>query len=173
PPAVHPPVLPTAPPPPTTLTALLVHSRRVRRPAASPALPDRQLAEQQGLATSLQTRIGEIRLEIGSWRDLHAKTWDPFGPDAGRVQKTRGIGGAVAAAPFERGGGRQSPLEELERLAQTVDEAGQNLRAPERLMEHAGKALALMPSRWPVRGAVNSEFGHRPSPWEEATEFHP
>jgi len=157
----------------TALTALVCDYVRVRRLAASPALLERQLAEQQGLAASLQTRIGEIRLEIGSWRDLHAKIWEPFGPDVGRVQKTRGIGGAGAAAPFEHGGVRQSPLEELERLAETVDEADQNLRALERLMEHAGKALALMPSRWPVRGAVNSEFGRRPSPWEEGTEFHP
>jgi murein DD-endopeptidase MepM/ murein hydrolase activator NlpD len=157
----------------TALTALVCDYVRVRRLAASPALLERQLAEQQGLAASLQTRIGEIRLEMGSWRDLHAKIWEPFGPDVGRVPKTRGIGGAVAAAPFEHGGVRQSPLEELERLAETVDEADQNLRALERLMEHAGKALALMPSRWPVRGAVNSEFGRRPSPWEEGTEFHP
>ncbi len=157
----------------TALTALVCDYVRVRRLAASPALLERQLAEQQGLAASLQTRIGEIRLEIGSWRDLHAKIWEPFGPDVGRVQKTRGIGGAGAAAPFEHGGVRQSPLEDLERLAETVDEADQNLRALERLMEHAGKALALMPSRWPVRGAVNSEFGRRPSPWEEGTEFHP
>jgi len=157
----------------TTLTALVCDYVRVRRLAASPAMLERQLAEQQGLAASLQTRIGELRLEIGSWRDLHAKIWEPFGPDAGRVQKTRGIGGAVAAAPFEHGGVRPSPLEDLERLAETVDEADQNLRALERLMEHAGKALALMPSRWPVRGAVNSEFGRRPSPWEEGTEFHP
>ncbi len=157
----------------TALTALVCDYVRVRRLAASPALLERQLAEQQGLAASLQTRIGEIRLEIGSWRDLHAKIWEPFGPDVGRVQKTRGIGGAGAAAPFEHGGVRQSPLEDLERLAETVDEADQNLRALERLMEHAGKALALMPSRWPVRGAVNSEFGRRPSPWEEGTELHP
>ncbi len=136
----------------TALTALVCDYVRVRRLAASPALLERQ---------------------IGSWRDLHAKIWEPFGPDVGRVQKTRGIGGAGAAAPFEHGGVRQSPLEDLERLAETVDEADQNLRALERLMEHAGKALALMPSRWPVRGAVNSEFGRRPSPWEEGTEFHP
>ncbi len=157
----------------TAFTALVCDYVRVRRLAASPALLQRQLAEQQGLVASLQTRTAEIRLEIGSWRDLHAKIWEPFGPDAGRVQKTRGIGGTAAVAPSERAGVKPSPLEELERLAETVDEADQNLRALERLMEHAGKALALMPSRWPVRGAVNSEFGRRASPWEEGTEFHP
>ena len=29
-------------------------------------------------------------------------------------------------------------------------------------MTKAGRALAALPSRWPVRGAVNSEFGNRP-----------
>ena len=156
-----------------TFTAFVCDYVRVRRLAASPALLQRQLVEEQGLVAALQTRIGEIRIEIGSWRDLHAKIWEPFGPDATRVTKTRGIGGTPVAAPSERVGLKPSPLEELERLAETVDEADQNLRALERLMEHAGKALALMPSRWPVRGAVNSEFGRRPSPWEEGTEFHP
>jgi len=36
----------------------------------------------------------------------------------------------------------------------------------------AGKALAALPSRWPVRGGVNSEFGNRVSPWTRVTEFH-
>ena len=40
-------------------------------------------------------------------------------------------------------------------------------------MTKAGRALAALPSRWPVRGAVNSEFGNRPSPWTSGnTEFH-
>ena len=32
--------------------------------------------------------------------------------------------------------------------------------------------LAALPTRWPVRGAVNSEFGTRQSPWTRASEFH-
>src|SRR5438067_1555095 len=143
---------------------------RVRKLAASPAALQRELAEQQGIVTALRTRIAEIRLEIGSWRELDAKIWEPFGPDVGLVRKTLGIGGATALP--EPVGRKPSALEELEGLAETVGEAGQNLRALERLMEHAGKALALMPSRWPVRGAVNSEFGTRPSPWTGAEEFH-
>ena len=39
-------------------------------------------------------------------------------------------------------------------------------------MSRAGKAVAALPSRWPVRGGVNSEFGTRQSPWTSGLEFH-
>jgi murein DD-endopeptidase MepM/ murein hydrolase activator NlpD len=131
-----------------------------------------QLAQRQELIDALQRRIGEIRLEVASWRDMHAKIWAPFGPDAGPGRHTKGIGGARVAAEAEPPGPRPSVLEELDRLAETVDEEGQSLRALESLMARAGKALALLPSRWPVRGEVNSEFGGRMSPWTTSHEFH-
>ena len=58
------------------------------------------------------------------------------------------------------------------RLEETVKEQGDSLRALDRLMARAAKALATLPSRWPVRGSVNSEFGRRPSPWTQSVEFH-
>src|SRR5206468_749775 len=67
---------------------------------------------------------------------------------------------------------RLSARDELERLADNVKEQGDSLRALDRLMTRAGKALAALPSRWPIRGGVNSEFGMRPSPWSSGTEFH-
>ncbi len=130
-----------------------------------------ELAEQQSLIDALHRRVGEIRLEVATWRDLHAKIWEPFGPDAGPGRNTRGIGGAQPPATEPPPGPRPSALEELDRLAETVSEEGQSLRALERLMARAGRALALLPSRWPVRGGVNSEFGSRSSPWTQGTEF--
>ncbi|MFQ5899442.1 MAG: M23 family metallopeptidase, partial [Candidatus Methylomirabilia bacterium] len=47
-----------------------------------------------------------------------------------------------------------------------------SLRALERFMSKAGKVLGALPSRWPVRGPVTSEFGRRRSPWSGAPEFH-
>ena len=32
--------------------------------------------------------------------------------------------------------------------------------------------LAALPSRWPVRGQVNSDYGSRVSPWSAKPEFH-
>jgi murein DD-endopeptidase MepM/ murein hydrolase activator NlpD len=145
---------------------------RVREVARDPDALRRQLAEQRALVDSFRNRIAEVRLEVATWRDLHAKIWEPFGPDAGPSRQTKGIGGASAPGPEPQVMRRLSALEEVDRLADTVAEEGQHLRALERLMARAGRALALMPSRWPVRGAVNSEFGGRVSPWSRAREFH-
>jgi murein DD-endopeptidase MepM/ murein hydrolase activator NlpD len=62
--------------------------------------------------------------------------------------------------------------DELQQLTETVMEEGESLRALDRLIGRAAKALAALPSRWPVRGAVNSEFGNRLSPWTLTREFH-
>jgi murein DD-endopeptidase MepM/ murein hydrolase activator NlpD len=154
------------------LCALIVDYVRVRELARDPAALQRQVAAQQALIDTFQKRVGEIRLEVATWRNLHAKIWEPFGPDSGPARRGNGIGGARASTPTERSGVRPSVLDEVDRLAEAVNEEGRNLRALERLMMHAGKALAHLPSRWPVRGAINSAFGRRASPWAEGTEFH-
>ena len=48
----------------------------------------------------------------------------------------------------------------------------QNLRALEPYVAQAARALAGLPSRWPVRAVVSSEFGRRISPWSGSSEFH-
>jgi murein DD-endopeptidase MepM/ murein hydrolase activator NlpD len=156
----------------STFGTLLVDYARVRELAREPQALRRQVAQQRALIDSFRRRAGEIRLEVATWRDLHAKIWEPFGRDASPANRPKGIGGASEAARSERTGARPSALEEVDLLAETVTEEGQSLRALERLMARAGKALALMPSHWPVRGAINSEFGRRPSPWFDGTEFH-
>ena len=62
--------------------------------------------------------------------------------------------------------------EELSRLTSAVKEEGENLRSLERFLSRAGKVLASLPSRWPLRGQVNSDFGKRRSPWAPNSEFH-
>jgi murein DD-endopeptidase MepM/ murein hydrolase activator NlpD len=57
-------------------------------------------------------------------------------------------------------------------MSEAVREQTESLRALEQLRTRAGRALAALPSRWPVRGAVNSEFGYRHSPWSVEREFH-
>ena len=130
----------------------------------------RQLTEHRAVLETFNTRVSELRTEVGAWRELHGRIWEAFGPDAGPRGAKTGIGGA--ALPPERTPGRVSPADELQRLAETIKEEGENLRALDRLMSRAGKALAALPSRWPVRGAVNSEYGMRLSPWTKTSEFH-
>ncbi len=152
--------------------ALAADYLRVRRLTAEPLALRRQTAEQQTLIDSFRKRVGEIRLEVATWRDLRTKIGEPFGPDAIPARQTKGIGGASPGMAWERSGVQLSLVEEVDQLAAAVSEEGRSLRALERLIARAGKALALMPSRWPVHGAVNSEFGARLSPWTAHTEFH-
>src|SRR5882762_6853120 len=129
-----------------------------------------QLAEQQATIDSFNRRVVELRTEMTSWRDLHARIWEPFGPELQPGGRDRAIGGGALRA--DRVTGKLSPRDELERLADSVAEQGESLKALDRLVFRAGKALAALPSRWPIRGAVNSEFGMRQSPWSSGTEFH-
>ena len=128
-----------------------------------------QITEQRATIDAFNGRVADFRREMSSWRDLHAKIWEPFGPELSPGGKDRGIGGGT---PAKEVGVNMSPMDEVNRLGEAVKEQTQRLTALERLMARAGKAVAALPSRWPVRGAVNSEFGNRHSPWSSDIEFH-
>jgi murein DD-endopeptidase MepM/ murein hydrolase activator NlpD len=70
---------------------------------------------QQGLLDASQSRLREIRGEIDSWRGLHAKIWEPFGPEAAPAK--RGIGGKTGEQPA-----RAPVKEEMDRLLGIVRE---------------------------------------------------
>ncbi len=129
-----------------------------------------QIDEQRTTIESFNRRLAQLRQEVGSWREMHARIWEPFGPELAPKVRESGIGGR--AEPEQQPRGALTPLDELERFAEVVTEEGQSLRALDRLMTRARKAIAALPSRWPVRGAVNSEFGKRLSPWTKTPEFH-
>jgi murein DD-endopeptidase MepM/ murein hydrolase activator NlpD len=128
-----------------------------------------QIAEQRKTIDDFNRRVADLRKEVGAWREMHARIQEPFGPEAGRGSRDRGVGGATTPSDHLNG---PSPSQELNRLTETIMQEGENLRALDRLMSRAGKALAALPSRWPVRGSVNSEFGNRKSPWTNEPEFH-
>jgi len=127
------------------------------------------IAQQRATIDATNHKIAVLRQEVASWREMHGRIQEAFGPDAGRGNRDKGIGGATTGP--ERLA-RVAPEDELQRLTETLKEEGESLRALDRLMARASKALATLPSRWPVRGSVNSEFGRRPSPWTQSTEFH-
>jgi murein DD-endopeptidase MepM/ murein hydrolase activator NlpD len=117
--------------------------------------------------------VAQIRAEVDSWRGLHDRIWSPFGPEAGQERRGTAMGGRSAAAPSIVEEPAGSTLEELDRLAGVVGEESQSLRALERYLGKASRVLGALPSRWPVRGPVNSEFGRRSSPWaDDALEAH-
>jgi murein DD-endopeptidase MepM/ murein hydrolase activator NlpD len=131
----------------------------------------RELDARRATIEGFNQRVAELQKEVASWRELHARIWEPFGPDAAPKGQGTGIGGPRATPPGQPPT-QTAPSEELSRLAESVMEEGESLRALERLITRAGRALASLPSRWPVRGAVNSEFGNRKSPWAKGLEFH-
>jgi murein DD-endopeptidase MepM/ murein hydrolase activator NlpD len=129
-----------------------------------------RIAEQRAILKSVHAKVTELRREVEGWRDIHARLFDAFGPDGKPGGRDKGIGGP--ATPVERVPAHLSPRDELDRLADRIGEETQNLRMLDTLMARAGKMLAALPNRWPVRGAVNSEYGTRLSPWTKAPEFH-
>ena len=129
-----------------------------------------QVREQAKLIDGFYRRTGELRKEVASWRELQARIWEPFGPEEGlSPRKSGGIGGGQTSGSPS---GHDSIVRELDLFEASVTEVGQSLRALERFVIGARKVLASLPSRWPVRGAVNSEFGRRLSPWTGNPEFH-
>ena len=127
-----------------------------------------EFVEQRAALQDVYARIVELRREVEGWHTIHARLFDAFGPDG--TGKDRGIGGR--ATPVERVAQFVSPQDELTRLAEGLAEETRSLRMLDHLMTRAGKILAAIPNRWPVRGAVNSEFGTRLSPWTTLPEFH-
>jgi murein DD-endopeptidase MepM/ murein hydrolase activator NlpD len=130
-----------------------------------------QIADQRATIDSFNRRVVGLRKEMSGWRELTERIWEPFGPELTPGGRDRGIGGGTPV-PEISPPGSTNPRDELDRLAASVHEQGDSLRALDRLMARAGKALAALPSRWPVRGAVNSEFGMRQSPWDGDSEMH-
>jgi murein DD-endopeptidase MepM/ murein hydrolase activator NlpD len=128
-------------------------------------------AEQARMLELVHRRLAELQGEMASWRDVHARIWEPFGPESQAPGVRTGVGGVGLPVPSPDAGPAGLMLQ-LEQLAAIAGDEGQKLKALETLMARAGRMLAALPSRWPVRGPVNSEFGRRISPWTSGPEHH-
>ncbi len=144
-----------------------VQLRQLTREAASYRA---QVGQQRAALKVVHQRVAEVRREVASWATLHARIREAFGPETSPGGADHGVGGGtpmpeLTAAPL-------SPADEVARLTEEVREQGEQLRSLDRVMGKVGKVLAAFPSRWPVRGAVNSEYGKRGSPFGGGREFH-
>lgn len=157
---------------PIALAVIYGDYLELRRERASLAQLTARVTEQQTLIESSQARMRELRAEIDSWRDLQARIWEPFGPEDGKAKRGSAMGGPTGAARTGEGPDRGAIGDELERLTSLVKDEGENLRSLERFLVRATRVLAALPSRWPLRGPVNSGFGGRVSPWSSRSEFH-
>jgi murein DD-endopeptidase MepM/ murein hydrolase activator NlpD len=145
--------------------------REARRHAEMSAPLLSRLAEQQVLIELYRDRVREVALEVESWGALHAKIWEPFRPEPDGASQTTGVGGRSEPGAADEADATD-PSAELARLVSVVHEEGESLRSLQSFLGRASRIVASLPSRWPLRGPINSDFGTRRSPWTPTTEFH-
>jgi murein DD-endopeptidase MepM/ murein hydrolase activator NlpD len=153
----------------TGMAALVGDWWQVRQRMRDAASLFQQIDDQRTTIEGFNRQAASLRREVEGWRDLHARIWEPFGPEVTPRPGQGGVGGSRSSGGDAL---RPSATGELDLLTEQVMEQGQSLRALDGLIGRARKALMGLPSRWPVRGAVNSEFGKRASPWTKEPEFH-
>lgn len=157
---------------PASVTVIYTDYLTLRTQRASLNELSVRVVKQQQVIDGWQTRMRQIRAEIDGWRELRAKIWEPFGPEDGATKRSAGIGGNTGPSRAVETPDHAAIGDELERLTSIVKDEGDNLRALERFLGRATRVLAALPSRWPVRGQVNSGYGSRTSPWSANSEFH-
>jgi murein DD-endopeptidase MepM/ murein hydrolase activator NlpD len=157
---------------PASVTVIYTDYLTLRTQRASLNELSVRVVKQQQVIDGWQTRMRQIRAEIDGWRELRAKIWEPFGPEDGATKRSAGIGGMIGPSRAVETPDHAAIGDELERLTSIVKDEGDNFRALERFLGRATRVLAALPSRWPVRGQVNSGYGSRTSPWSANSEFH-
>lgn len=135
---------------------------RLRHQRATFAALAEKLASNEALLDHFGARVGEISAEIESWR--LARIVEPRRRDFGPTRWEIGL--AVVGSPDPMAAERATVFnEEIARLLTIVEEEGDRLRSLEYFVGENGHVLASLPSRWPVRGPLNSDFGLRQSPF--------
>jgi len=110
-----------------------------------------QLASNEAMLARFGARVQEISDEIASWRA--ARIVEPPRPDGGPRLP-------AAATGLD---------EEITRLSAAIGEEASRLRSLEQFVAENRHALTSLPSSWPVRGSLNSDFGPRRPPLGRAS----
>ena len=118
---------------------------RLRHQRATIAALDEKVVSNEALLDHYGARVREISDEIESWR--LARIVEPLRRDSGPDRPEIGL------------------AEEITRLLGVVEKEGDRLRSLEHFVDENGHVLASLPSSWPVRGPLNSDFGPRRSPF--------
>ena len=142
--------------------ALVADYMRVRRDHGTVLATRDQLEERARAIEPMERRLAELRAEILGWDGLHAAIMKPLGGERQGI----GIGGPAVTVPTG------TTVDQVDALLAHVREESRRLRALARVAKDTGSVLAALPSRLPLRSALNSGFGPRLSPWTGTTEFH-
>lgn len=140
----------------------LAHYTKLYRHHATLVATNDILEENARALPPIRKRLTELRDEMASWDALHTAVWKPLGG-----QPKDGMGGPALASI--RGG---KALDEIDVLLAYVHEESRRLRALAHVTRETGGVLAALPSKLPLRSAINSAFGPRLSPWTGKPEFH-
>jgi murein DD-endopeptidase MepM/ murein hydrolase activator NlpD len=115
-----------------------------------------QLAQKGRTLEPLERRIAEIRDEIRGWDGLHAAILKPLANEV----RVRPVGGSERTR-----GKHEGPLDAVNSVLSIVRHESNRLRGLARITRETGEFLASVPSRAPLRAAINSGFGMRPDPF--------
>jgi murein DD-endopeptidase MepM/ murein hydrolase activator NlpD len=113
----------------------------------------RRLAEEEQENGRLRASLAAVRREVEAWPRLAAAIGEPFD----RPQ-------ADPSGPAS-----SSEVDEALRRARL---GTATLKETAALMTRLRAAVAPLPTRWPVRAAINSHFGMRRSPYGDEPQFH-
>jgi hypothetical protein len=129
-----------------------------------------QVASNEALLDDFGARVREIRDEVESWR--LARIFEPLRPDSAPSRPEDDVAEIESRSPF--GAERADAVdEETARLLTVVEQAGDRLRSLEHFVGENGSRLASLPSSWPVRGPLTSDFGPRRSPFTLSSPVSP
>ncbi|MGH2394017.1 MAG: hypothetical protein ACRDGH_11110, partial [Candidatus Limnocylindria bacterium] len=76
------------------LTALVGDWWQVRQRMRDAASLFQQIDDQQATIDTFNRRAASLRREVEGWRDLHARIWEPFGPELTPRSTQGGVGGS-------------------------------------------------------------------------------
>src|SRR5258705_1072639 len=113
----------------TTFCGLLTDWLQLRQLTVEARTFKSQIAEQQASIDAFNRRVVELRTEMTSWRDLHARIWEPFGPELQPGGRDPAVGGG--SLRVDPGTRPVSPQNQLQRLPEELTEQGQSVQAPE------------------------------------------
>jgi murein DD-endopeptidase MepM/ murein hydrolase activator NlpD len=114
----------------------------------------RRLAEEEQQQNGrLRASLAAVRREVETWPRLAAAIGEPFD------RSPADLPGLVATTDVD---------ETLRRARHGTA----TLKETAALMTRLRAAVAPLPSRWPVRTAINSHFGTRRSPYTDQVQFH-
>jgi murein DD-endopeptidase MepM/ murein hydrolase activator NlpD len=144
--------------------ALVADYARLRRDHGTLVAGRDHLQERARAIEPMERAVGELRDEIIGWDALHAAILKPL---ADEKKVGPGIGGPAVPAPSDG-----SAMEQVQAVLAHVRAESHRLRALARITRETGSVLAALPSKLPIRAAINSGFGTRRDPWTGEREFH-